>query len=51
MVWELLADSLKARFIACETVDDILRLAKECGIELSDADVVTIALAHRGGDQ
>ena len=47
MVWELMAESLKKRFLACVTIDDILRLAKKRGIELTDDDVATIALAHR----
>ena len=50
MVWELMAEGLKKRFLACETIDDILRLAKKHGIELTDDDIATIALAHRNAE-
>lgn len=50
MVWELMSESLKRRFLACVTVDDILRLAKKHGIELTDDDIATIALARRNAE-
>lgn len=45
MVLELMEEKLRAQFLSCKTVDEIVRLAKRCGIELSDSDVVTIAMA------
>lgn len=45
MPLEKFDDALRERLLGCRTIDDVIRVLKDAGVELDDSEVAAIAMA------